>query len=206
MYISDLPDCLNNGSPRIYADDTNVSFESANLNELEEMMISDLSRLNTWLKENRLSLNIAKTEYMVIGTRQRLAAQDVDRISVHVDNTVIKRVQQTKSLGLTIDDNLMWKNHISVICKKISSAIGALKRVRRFICKDTAEKIYHSLIEPYFNYCCPVWDGIGNQLSSKLQNLQNRAAREITERSYETSSNNILEELNWRKLQLVHMN
>ena len=112
----------------MYADDTNVSFQSANLNELEEMMTSDLSRLNTWLKANR-----ANTEYMVIGKRQRLAAQDVDRISVHVDNTVIKRVQHTKSLGLNIDDNLMWKNHISAICKKISSGIGALKRMRRFM-------------------------------------------------------------------------
>ena len=101
----------------------------------------------------------------------------VDRISVHVDNTVIKRVQQTKSLGLTFDDSLMWKNYINAICKKISSGIGALKRVRRFIYKDTAEN--HSLIEPYFNYCCPVWDGIGNQLSSKLQKLQKRAARAI---------------------------
>ena len=108
VYINDLPDCLNNGSPRMYADDTNVSFQSAKLNELEEMMTSDLSRLNTWLKANRLSLNIAKTEYMVIGTRQRLAAQDIDRISVHVDNTIIKRVQQTKSLGLTIDDSLIY--------------------------------------------------------------------------------------------------
>ena len=53
-------------------------------------MTGDLFRLNTWLKANRLSLNIAKTGYMVIGTRQRLATQDVDRISVHVDNTVIK--------------------------------------------------------------------------------------------------------------------
>ena len=73
----------------------------------------------------------------------------LDRISVPVDNTVIKRVQQTKSLGLSIDDNLKWKNHINAIRKKISSGIGALKRVRRFICKDTAEKIYHSLITQY---------------------------------------------------------
>ena len=56
----------------MYADETNISFQSANLNELEEMMTSDLSRLNTWLKANTLSLNIAKTEYMVIGTQQRL--------------------------------------------------------------------------------------------------------------------------------------
>ena len=111
-------------------------------------MTSDLSRLNTWLKANRLSLNIAKKEYMVIGTRQKLITQDLNKMNIHVDSTQIKRVQHTKSLDLIIDDNLNWKNHFSAICKKISSGIGALKRVRRFIRKDTAEKVYNSLIEP----------------------------------------------------------
>lgn len=59
---------MNNGSSSMYADDTNISFQSANLNELEEMMAMDLSWLNTWLKANRLSLNIAKTDYMIIGS------------------------------------------------------------------------------------------------------------------------------------------
>ena len=103
---------------------------------------------------------------------------------------------------MIIDDNLQWKNHINAICKKISSGIGALKRVRRFICKDTAEKVYSSLIDPYFNYCSPVWDDLGSQLSSKLQKLQNRAARVIAERSYETPSSNLLQELNWSKLNI----
>ena len=186
----------------MYADDTNISFQSSNLDELEKIMISDLSRLNIWLKANRLSLNIAKTQYMIIGTRQKLITQDLNRINVRVDDTPIKRVQHTKSLGLIIDDNLQWKNHINSICKKISSGIGVLKRVRRFICKDTAEKVYSSLIDPYFNYCSPVWNGLGSQLSIKLQKLQNRAARVIAERSYETPSSNLLQELNWNKLNI----
>ena len=202
VYINDLPNCLNDGSSSMYADDTNISFQSSNLDELEKIMISDLSRLNIWLKANRLSLNIAKTEYMIIGTRQKLITKDLYRINVRVDDTPIKRVQHTKSLGLIIDDNLQWKNHINTICKKISSGIGALKRVRRFICKDTAEKVYSSLIDPYFNYCSPVWDGLGSQLSSKLQKLQNRAARVIAERSYETPSSKLLQELNWNKLNI----
>ena len=115
VYINDLPNCLNDGSSSMYADDTNISFQSSNLDELEKIMISDLSRLNIWLKANRLSLNIAKTEYMIIGTRQKLITQDLNKINVRVDDTPIKRVQHTKSLGLIIDDNLQWKNHINAL-------------------------------------------------------------------------------------------
>ena len=93
----------------------------------------------------------------------------MSNLNICVNNTQIKRVQHTKSLGITIDENLTWKNHVDVICKKVSSGIGALKRVRRFMFRETAEKAYRGLLEPYFNYCCPVWDGIGSQLSSKLQ-------------------------------------
>jgi hypothetical protein len=63
-------------------------------------------------------------------------------------------------------------------------------------------KAYRGLIEPYLNYCCPVWDGIGSELSSKLQKLQNCAARMITESTYENSSNSLLEELDWNQLSI----
>jgi hypothetical protein len=66
VYINDLPNCLNNGLSSMYADDTNISFQSSNLTDLEEMINTDLSSLNTWLNANRLSLNITKTEFMVI--------------------------------------------------------------------------------------------------------------------------------------------
>ena len=84
--------------------------------------------------------------------------------------------------------------------KKISSGIGPLKRLKPFASLDTAKKIYHSLIQPHFYYCCTVWDGINNQLTEKLQKLQNRAARVITKSSYEVSSSPLLEALGWENL------
>ena len=57
----------------MYADDTNITFHSRDLTELEDTMNMELINLNTWLTSNKLSLNIAKTEFMVIGFCQRLA-------------------------------------------------------------------------------------------------------------------------------------
>ena len=61
------------------------------------------------------------------------------------------------------------------ISKKVSSGKGALKRFRPFVSMRTAIKIYKGLIEPHFDYCSAVWDGLTQQLSQKLQKLQNRA-------------------------------
>jgi hypothetical protein len=200
IYINDLPDCLNEGLPRMYADDTNISLQSNNPNELENLMNIELSNLKTWLDANKLSLNIAKTEFMVIGSHQRLSTFDNCDIKVHVNNKQINRVSSSKSLGLIIDENLTWKFHIDSITKKVSAGIGALKRMRDLVTRETLIKVYHALIEPYFSYCAPVWDGLGKKQSERLQKLQNRAARVITCSSYDVPSSSLLDDLNWQIL------
>ena len=97
-------------------------------------------------------------------------------VEIKIDDQIIKSVNHTKSLGLTIDALLSWSKHDEEIFKKVSSAIGALKRVRPFISKGTAIQIYNALIMPHFDYCSPVWDCSSGYLSDKLQKLQNRAA------------------------------
>ena len=71
---------------------------------------------------------------MIIGSRQRLSVQCVD-VEIRIDEQIVERVDHTKSLGVIIDDHLSWCKHVEEICKKVSSAIGALKRVRPFISK-----------------------------------------------------------------------
>ena len=55
----------------MYADDTNITFHSRNLTDLEDKMNMESINLNTWLTSNKLSLNTTKTEFMVIGSDQR---------------------------------------------------------------------------------------------------------------------------------------
>ena len=138
---------------------------------------------------------------MIIGSRQRLHAQ-CDEIDISIDDKMIKRVDHSKSLAVTIDAQLSWSEHVDEICKKASSAIGALKRVRPFISKDVAVQIYNALILPHFGYCSLVWDCMSGYLSDKLQKLQNRAARVITKLPFDTSSNLLLSTLKWEKLSL----
>ena len=200
IYINDLPSCLNAASPRMFADDTNISFAAPTLSELENVLNREVRNVNLWLKVNKLSLNIAKTECMVIGSRQRLNVNTDGNINIAINDQPIKKVKETETLGMVIDQHLAWSKHVDEKSKKVSSAIGALKRVRPFITIDVANKIYKAIIQPDIDYCSTVWDGLGSTLLDKIQKLQNRAARVVTQSNYYTSASSLLEELGWDKV------
>ena len=138
----------------------------------------------------------------MISTRQKFLAENCSEINIQLDGHPICRVEHAKSLGLIIDDRLSWSNHIKELCRKISSAIGALRRIRSLISQSTAVQIYNALIQPHFDYCAPVWDGLSSYLCEKLQKLQNRAARVILQANCEVNSCMRLETLKWNQLSL----
>ena len=88
-YINDLPNCLNVGSPRIYADDANVTFSAATIPDLESQINSDLKYIDRWLKAKKLSLNVAKMEFMFISSRQKLQSLNDYTTNIHINSVPI---------------------------------------------------------------------------------------------------------------------
>ena len=113
IYINDLPNCLSTASPRMFADDTNVSLASSTLFELENVLNQELQNLNIWLRVNKLSLNIAKTEFMIIGSRQRLNVNVDGHINITINDQPIKKVSEMETLGMTIDQHLILGPNMS---------------------------------------------------------------------------------------------
>ena len=116
----------------------------------------------------------------------------------------VTQVATAKSLGVTIDDNLDWGSHTEKIIKKVSSVIGALKRVRHLVPQATLHLIYQALIHPHFNYCKNVWWNCGITLRNKLQKLQNRAALVFTFSDYDEDACYLFEFLGWKNLACQH--
>ena len=141
IYINDLSNCLNAGAPWIYADDTNVTFSAATIPDLEYQTNSDLKYIDRWFKAQKLSLNVAKMEFMFTSSRQKLQSLNGYTTNIQIDGVPINQSNQSKSLGLITDKNLSWKAHIREISKKVSAGIGVLKRVRPFVSMHTAIKI-----------------------------------------------------------------
>ena len=71
IYITDLPNCLSFSAPRMYADDTHISYAGSDLHLIQSSLSHDFEKLSKWPVSNRLTLIATKTEFILIGSRQR---------------------------------------------------------------------------------------------------------------------------------------
>jgi hypothetical protein len=197
LYINDFPHCLNKTKPRLFADDTNLTASANSMIDLETAVNSDLENLRKWLMANKLSLNVAKTEFMLIGSKPMIENIPDSCPNVYIENIQIKQVHECKTLGVTIDHHLSWKRNTENICKKVTAGISAIRRIKPFVDHDTLILIYNTIVRPYFDYCCEVGDAFGETQSKRLQKLQNRAARIILSISSDVDYTIALRTLGW---------
>ena len=128
LYINDLPNCLSHTEPRMYADDIHLTYSNGNIHSIQSSQNEDLLNINRWLTANKLILNRTKTEFMLIGSRQKL--NNLPSLpSLNINNFPIKHSQCSKSIGVLIDETLTRKNHVDALSKKIASVIAAIKRI-----------------------------------------------------------------------------
>ena len=144
-----------------------------NFNLMENKINEDLQNLCIWLRANHLSLNIVKSEYTIIGSVQRIRNLSREP-SLFIGNVKLKRVKHKKILGVTVDENLSWHEHISNTVKKVKSGLSVLRQIRDFVPVDALKKVYYAVIQPHFDYCSSVWDNCNKGFKQKLQKLQNR--------------------------------
>ena len=194
IFMNDLPGCLAHTTPIMYADDTSITMGHENFNLIENRINEDLQNLCIWLRANHLSLNIIKSEYMIIGSVQQIRNLSREP-SLFIGNARLKRVKHKKVLGVTVDEYLSWHDYISNIVKKVKSDLSALRQIRDFVSLDALKKVYFAVIQPHFDYCLSVWDNCNKGSKEKLQKFQNRAGQIITRSGYDVRSAEILEKL-----------
>ena len=202
IYINDLPHAVLDCNISMYADDTSLCCQSLDINQLNEVINNDLKKLQKWLIGNKLSLNVIRTQSMLISTKQKqtiLRNQDL-KLSLKIRDHELEVVDTTKYLGLQIDNSLDWKRHDSVLSSKVSKAVGFLKHAESILVLETSNKLYAGIVEPHFRYCCSVWGCCGVTEKNHLQKLQNRAARILTNSSFDAPSIPLVRRLDWTSI------
>ena len=122
IYINDLPNCLKNVDCEMFADDTQIETASNDAIATAETLNEDLENISVWMAANKLSINKSKTEFMLIGSHQKLKQCNSD-LQIKIGDTLIQRVTASKSLGMMIDETLTWHAQTDLITKKVNKSL-----------------------------------------------------------------------------------
>lgn len=192
MYINDMAYLSDRIFPIIFADDTNIFLSGKNINETITIFNQELTKIVQWLSANQLSLNIAKTVYMVFKSARKRIDQNID---VMLSGHALEKVENTKFIGVTLDQNITWVKHIQSVRSKISKGLGIIIRAKKVFTIPTLFTLYNSFIYPHFIYCIEVWGNAANIYISSLFKLQKKVVRIIKSASFLANTAPIFKEL-----------
>lgn len=166
LYINQLCDmCLPNCKIFTYADDTAVVIHGQNWAEIKFIAESNLTIINNWLMQNRLTLNLSKTHFIPFSIRNNTQPPPNYVLFVHshcnqITNCNCSPLSQTsniKYLGVHIDSNLNWSIQINNLTTRIRRLIHIFKTLRKSADSETLNMVYSALCESVLTYCVPVW-------------------------------------------------
>ena len=116
IYINDLPFALQKSHVSTHADDTTISLSSKSIADLQNDLNLDLLKLQDWLHANKLSLNVVKTQSLIIGSGpniRKIDSQSDAQPSFSIGDQEIEMIANTKYLGVQVDSQLNWDEHTS---------------------------------------------------------------------------------------------
>ncbi len=129
LYVNELPKVAENCLTSMYADDTELEHATKpqDIHLMETTVNNDLDKLQSYFESNKLSLNVPKCTFVLVGTQQSLAK--CNAINIKIGNESIPQATKSKHLGMQVENRLRWNAHIDQLVKKLFSKIAILRRL-----------------------------------------------------------------------------
>ena len=138
----------------IFADDTTLSSCSPYMDTfgLRSSLCQSTLELEEWSQNNRFKLNTDKTKSMfVTGTRLRARIDSLDQMEIRTSKgDILETTTSHKLLGLYIDSDLSFNEHVKHLCKKLAKHIGVLRSIRHYLPFNERILFYNATIKPLF--------------------------------------------------------
>ena len=179
IYINDLSKASTLFETLTYADDSTLIYSpdtNTDSDLISHIINEELENFNSWFRANKLSLNISKTNFITFHSK----GATLLNLNLEVNGTRIERVKSFKFLGLVINENLDWNDHIKSISMKISRAIGILNKLKFYLPQNVLSTLYFSLIHSHFNNHLLLW---GNT-NDTIHKLQKKSIRIVSREPY----------------------
>ena len=170
IYVNDFPNSNEHSSDILFADDTSISVQNKNIEQLSATVCEVESRAEQWFKANKLTLNRDKTVHMIFSLRDKSG------------HNVPDPQDSTKFLGVYVDDKLTWHVHIDNLSKKLSKNTFILRNLANEVGKEALKNAYFALCHSLLSYAILVWGQASNW--PRIFALQRRAIRIISGLNY----------------------
>lgn len=192
LYINDMKCHIGRGVLKLFADDSTIYWVSDDLCSAITEANEDLQMISEYLKMKKLCLNLSKTNWMIIGNRN-----SEGHPPMFIDGKKIERVQTVKYLGVQVDEKLLFIEHVDYVIKKVAVKYGVLCRINRYLTFESKVTYVRAVIMPHFDYCATVLLHASDTQLGRLQRLQNKIMRVVLRCSRDTSTDLMLDMLQW---------
>ena len=182
IFINDLPKCCPEGKTRLFADDTTIFFHSNNIDNIISTTKVIMTQLTNWFRANKLTLNADKSSFTIFKSSQKNITNQPDKIKFN--NQEICRTSHIKFLGVIIDENLTWNNHINELCNKLKRLFHIFYNIRHLLSKDNIKTIYYALIYSRIKYGISVYGQACNTKMKRIQKLQNQLLKVLSGKKF----------------------
>ena len=178
IYINDLPLHISSSS-ELFADDTTVHNAYKNLETVYTTLQNDISKLTSWTEMNHMAIHPQKSKFMLVTNRQKRQNIKSNPHKLYILDKQLEEVDAYKLLGLTVDNNLTWTKHLSLLCKRISVKTFQLNRIKNFLDQHTRTLFFHAYIKSDIDYVSTCWDMASQNSLKPLNSIYRRALKLI---------------------------
>ena len=177
IYTNDVFNALDNALLSLYADDTSIYISGSDLQVAHNLLEKDTDNIIQWFEANCLKLNIEKSQFIIFGTRNM--TKEAPQTPLRLRDSAIQRQSSVEYLGIVLDENLNFNEHVNKVNTKLAKALGPLNLIKHLMPFRIRKQVSQALVLPHIKYCITVWSGTSQVNISKISKTLNRACRQI---------------------------
>ena len=183
----------------LFADDTACLASGNNLEQLVNLINTELNKLAIWFRANKMSVNLSKTKYIIFHAKNKKIEDenlpvvfDSNEPGEHRNPSFVTPLEKIhashacensrtyKLLGINIEEHLTLETHCAMLGKKLTKSLYFLKRVQNILTKEALRSLYFAIFHAHLLYCPIVLSGTTIKAQNKIKILQKKAIRIIT--------------------------
>lgn len=204
IYLTDLPECLSHCRYHFYCDDLQIYLDTTptDFPQAIDLINEDLKSISQWCTTNFLSLNPSKCQVLVVGFPKSVSrVLNNNPKNVVLDNNAVPFEKKVvNDLGILVDSNLTWHEHVQRTCKQVFFSLHSLNRFRNIFPIELKKKLIQNLVLPIYDYGDILYNACSETDKKRLQYSLNCCVRFIFRVKKSEHVTPLYKQLNWLKL------